>query len=209
MKEYGLTKHYGMHNVTHARLILLMVENPKQRGTTKAVEYDKLSAEIRSELIQMIDAPECQSVKDAWTALSKKIFQDQPAYTALDYLNKFGYIKDYNVQDITMFITPNDTIPLTSLIEQCRQYEAKRFNTAETSPFGEIEVPVSSETYPEPTCNTECSCSKQEVTSDNTNNSNDMLASVLVKMMDRLEDVGNKLDALTETKKVSSKRVKK
>lgn len=201
MKEYGPTKHYGQHNITHSRLILLMIENEKQRGTTKAVEYDKLSPEIRSELIQMIDGPECQNVRDAWTVLNKKIFQEQPKYTALDYLNRFGFIKDYDIQDITVFITPNNTIPLTELIQQCRDYENKRFNMAETSPFLDTPSNVSNNSYPEMSE----SVTPVAQVSEKSDSTNEMLASVLMKMMDRLEDVGNKLDKLTEEKKPAKK----
>lgn len=208
MKEYGLTKHYGMHNVTHTRLILLMLENAKQRGTTKAVEYDRLSPEIRSELIQMIDGPECQSVKDAWTVLNKKIFQEQPKYTALDYLNRFGFVKDYDVQDITMFITPNDTLPLTKVIEDCRQYEAKKFNMAQTTPFDDMPVVETPTVYPEAETSAEVK-SVVEPVAPKADSTNEMLASVLMKMMDRLEEVGNKLDKLTEDKKTPAKKVKK
>lgn len=204
MKEYGPTKHYGQHNITHSRLILLMIENEKQRGTTKAVEYDKLSPEIRSELIQMIDGPECQSVRDAWTVLNKKIFQEQPKYTALDYLNRFGFIKDYDIQDITVFITPNNTIPLTELIQQCRDYENKRFNMAETSPFLDTPSKVSNNSYPEMSESITPVTPVAQV-SEKSDSTNEMLASVLMKMMDRLEDVGNKLDKLTEEKKPAKK----
>ena len=141
MRETGKTKHYGIHNTTHKRLILLCLENPEKKGTTIAVEYDNLDAETRSELIQIIDGPEAQSVKDAYIVLKKKVFQEHPQTTALKYLLNSGFAKEYNVNDITLFIEPNRTVPLAKMIEEVNAYEMSRMSQAKDNPF--VEAPVS------------------------------------------------------------------
>lgn len=214
MKEYGYTKHYAIHNITNKRLILLCVENERQRGTTIAVAYDELDAETRAELIQIIDSPECQAVKDSWTVLSKKIFMEHPQYTALDYLTKCGFAKTYPVEELTVYLTstPSATskMPLTKLIQQINDYEAERFSKAQTTPFVDFTAPVNNdvqpaglvvknlEPIPEPT-------PKTEPTSNN-----DALANILMKMTDKLEEMCNKLDTLNSKSepKTSKKKSK-
>lgn len=130
-----MTKHYGIHNVSHKRLILLCLENPEKKGTTIAVDYDALDAETRSELIQIIDGPEAQAVKDAYVVLKKKVFQEHPSSTALKYLMSGGFAKEYNVKDITLFIEPNRTVALEEMIRQVEGFEEAQRSKAKDNPF--------------------------------------------------------------------------
>lgn len=207
MKENGYTKHYAQHNITHKRLILLCVENEKQKGTTIGIPYDELDAETRAELIQIIDGPECQAVKDSWTVLSKKIFMEHPQYTALDYLTKAGFAKSYPVQDITVYYTPNDYIALTELIRQINEYEAKKYSNMNSTPFFDSVTPETQSTpdvAPSVSLNEIVSQPVQEPVKQEQNNQLDTLTTILMKMTDRLEDMCSKLDKLENSKSTST-----
>lgn len=213
MKETGKTKHYGVHNVSHKRLILLCLENPTKKGYTMGVEYDLLDAESRSQLINLIDGPEAQSVKDAYHVLAKNFFTEHPAMTMLKYLQSGGFVKEYNVNDITLFIEPDRQIALSEVIKQVNAYESWKFGKSNNSVSENVELepiplvveepkvepqPVVQETHPAPQPDT-----------------NALLADVLSKLTNKLDEMSNKLDVLTnksepkvETKKPAVKKKK-
>jgi len=202
MKDTGKTKHYAIHNVSHERLILLCLENPEDKGTTIAVPYDTLDPDTRAELIAFTDSAEGQSVKELYTVLKKKIFQEHPKVSALTYLLNAGKAKKYNISDVTLYYAANKYIALSELITQIHGYEANKFNkkeenlfsdvasnTAPTNEFKNVEAPVVPEPAPV----------KQD--------SNEMLASVLMKMTEKLEEISAKLDS-NKTTEVVKEEVK-
>lgn len=211
MRETGKTKHYGIHNVTHKRLILLCLENQERKGTTIAVEYDMLDADTRSELIQITDGPEAQSVKDLYHVLKKKVFQEHPQTTALKYLINGGFAKEYDVNDITLFIESDKHVPLAEVIRQVNMYEAQKKHQSQDTPFftensttetGSISSEL--ETTPDPV---EVKTEEKPVVA--TPSKDDAILAVLTQLTSALGDMSQKLDKLTETKAEPKKETKK
>lgn len=206
MKETGKTKHYGVHNVTHKRLILLCLENPEKKGFTLGVDYDLLDAESRNELINIIDGPEAQSVKDAYVVLKKHFFTEHPSLPILKWLQNNGFIKEYNVNDITMFIEANRTVPLTEIIKQVNAYEAWKLGQNKEATFYEndLNAPAPSapivESTPEPVVQ-----KPAEVHPAPQPDATALLAEVLSKLSNKLDDIGNKLDKLSTNEPVEAK----
>jgi len=205
MRETGKTKHYGIHNITHKRLILLCLENPEKKGTTIAVEYDNLDAETRSELIQIIDGPEAQSVKDAYIVLKKKVFQEHPQTTALKYLLNSGFAREYNVNDITLFIEPNRTVPLTKMIEEVNAYEMSRMSQAKDNPFVEAPMSLSDNINQEVEATVETSTPQTVKTEAPKATESDAVLSVLSSLANVLSEMNTKLDKLSAKEESESK----
>ena len=213
MKETGKTKHYGVHNVSHKRLILLCLENPSRKGYTMGVEYDLLDAESRSQLINLIDGPEAQSVKDSYHVLAKNFFTEHPSMTMLKYLQAGGFVKEYNVNDITLFIAPDQQIALSEVIKQVNAYESWKFGKSNNSASENVEL------EPTPVVVEEPKVEPQQVVQEThpapQPDTNVLLADVLSKLTNKLDEMSNKLDALTnksepkvETKKPAVKKKK-
>lgn len=209
MKETGKTKHYGVHNVTHKRLILLCLENPEKRGYTLGIDYDLLDAESRNELINLIDGPEAQSVKDAYVVLKKHFFTEHPSLPILKWLQNNGFIKEYNVNDITMFIEANRTVPLTEIIKQVNEYEAWKLGQNKETNFYNNDL----NNVPQTVVSSEPIVEEAPVVQKPTEvhpapqpDTTALLAEVLSKLSNKLDDIGNKLDKLTttETEEVKS-----
>lgn len=213
MKETGKTKHYGVHNVSHKRLILLCLENQNKKGYTLAVEYDLLDAESRSQLINVIDGPEAQSLKDSYHVLAKNIFTEHPNMTMLKYLQSGGFVKEYNVNDITLFIEPDTQIALSEVIKQVNAYESWKFGKNNNS------TETLSETVLEPSVEelkVETKQVVQEVHPAPQPDTNTLLAEVLSKLSNKIDDMGSKLESLAtklepkvENTKPSSTKKKK
>lgn len=211
MKETGKTKHYGVHNVSHKRLILLCLENPTKKGYTMGVEYDLLDAESRSQLINLIDGPEAQSVKDSYHVLAKNFFTEHPAMTMLKYLQSGGFVKEYNINDITLFIEPDRQIALSEVIKQVNAYESWKFGKSNNSVSENVEFETS--VVEEPKIETQSVV--QEIHPAPQPDTNALLADVLSKLTNKLSEMSDKLDALTnksdpkvETKKPAVKKKK-
>ena len=213
MKETGKTKHYGVHNVSHKRLILLCLENPSRKGYTMGVEYDLLDAESRSQLINLIDGPEAQSVKDSYHVLAKNFFTEHPSMTMLKYLQAGGFVKEYNVNDITLFIAPDQQIALSEVIKQVNAYESWKFGKSNNSASENVELEPTPVVVEEP--KVEPQHVVQETHPAPQPDTNVLLADVLSKLTNKLDEMSNKLDALTnksepkvETKKPAVKKKK-
>lgn len=214
MKETGKTKHYGVHNVSHKRLILLCLENPTKKGYTMGVEYDLLDAESRSQLINLIDGPEAQSVKDAYHVLAKNFFTEHPAMTMLKYLQSGGFVKEYNVNDITLFIEPDRQIALSEVINQVNAYESWKFGNKTNNTVSDEVVLEPSSTVAEQ-LKVEPQPVVQEIHPAPQPDTNALLADVLSKLTNKLDEMTDKLDVLVnksepkvEVKKPAPKKKK-
>jgi len=218
MRETGLTKHYAIHNGSHKRLILLCLENPEDKKTTIAVPYDELDADTRAELINIADSVEGQSVRELYPLLKKKIFQEHPKVAALTYLLTSGYARKYNIDEITVYYSSTQYIAMSELITQIHASDAKHFgNKATLSPFSDtVETKQEVSNQPQVEDNNVFHTVKEEATVEPSTNEknqavNDMLANVLVKMTNKLEEISNKLDKIgtTEAKQEVKTVVKK
>ena len=196
MRETGKTKHYGVHNVSHKRLILLCLENPNKKGYTLAVEYDLLDAESRSQLINVIDGPEAQSVKDSYHVLAKNIFTEHPNVTMLKYLQNGGFVKEYNVNDITLFTAPDEKIPLAEVIKQVDAYESWKFGSKKNDTTPEISELTESKPNMEPV---KVADNKTESKTNTVQqaDTNTLLTEVLSKLLNKIDEFSDKLDTLS------------
>ena len=177
------------------------------------VEYDLLDAESRSQLINLIDGPEAQSVKDSYHVLAKNFFTEHPAMTMLKYLQSGGFVKEYNVNDITLFIEPDRQIALSDVIKQVNAYESWKFGKSNNSVSENVELEPNSAVVEE--TKVEPQPVVQEPHPAPQPDTNVLLADVLSKLTNKLDEMSNKLDALTnksdtkvETKKPTVKKKK-
>lgn len=127
-------KHYATDKNTHARYVMLALENDTDKNTCSVVDIDTLDSDMRSELTAIIDSDECQRVIDPWRVLDTKFFMNYPKQTVLAVLRALRKIKVMDSEQVLVHL-PNDvTQTPKEIMNAIREYNgAKRPQIEQTA----------------------------------------------------------------------------
>lgn len=119
-------KHYATDKNTHARYVMLALENDTDKNTCSVVDIDTLDSDMRSELTAIIDSDECQRVIDTWKVLDKKFFMNYPKQTVLAVLRALRKIKVIDSDQVLIHL-PNDvTQTPKEVMNAIREYNGSK-----------------------------------------------------------------------------------
>jgi hypothetical protein len=118
-------KHYAIHRTTNERYIMLALENETDPTTCSVIDMDKLDADLRSELREIIDSDACQREIDTWRFLDTKFFMNYPKQTILSVLRALRVIKTPKSDDVHILLPGDVRKTPKEVMESIRLYRKK------------------------------------------------------------------------------------
>lgn len=121
-----ILKHYAQDFVNHKRYVLVSLQNGDDIDSCSVIDIDDLDSNIRSELIALVNSPECQSVKEIYPVLNRKFFLDYPSATMLKVLKAMKKILVVKSDQVAIQVPGEQTITPKDLLKAINEYESKK-----------------------------------------------------------------------------------
>lgn len=121
-----ILKHYAQDFVNHKRYVLVSLQNGDDTDSCSVIDIDDLDSNIRSELIALVNSPECQSVKEIYPVLNRKFFLDYPSATMLKVLKAMKKILVVKSDQVAIQVPGEQTITPKDLLKAINEYESKK-----------------------------------------------------------------------------------
>lgn len=121
-----ILKHYAQDFINHKRYIIISLQNGDDINTCSVVDIDDLDANIRSELIALVNSPECQAVKEIYPVLNRKFFLDYPSGTMLKVLKAMKKILVVKSDQVAIQLPGEQTMNPKELLSAINEYESKK-----------------------------------------------------------------------------------
>jgi len=121
-----ILKHYAQDFINHKRYVLVSLQNGDDTENCSVVDIDDLDANIRSELIALVNSPECQAVKEIYPVLNRKFFLDYPSATMLKVLKAMKKILVVKSDQVAIQLPGEQTITPKDLLKAIKEYESKK-----------------------------------------------------------------------------------
>lgn len=125
-------KHYAQDEVSKDRYVVIALQNDTDPNTCSVVAYDALDADLRSELIAVVNSDECQRVPEIWKILDKKFFYSYPKQTMLQVLRALRQIKVVDESRVKIELPGDITMTPKQIIDAINQYEAEKSHKTAT-----------------------------------------------------------------------------
>lgn len=121
-----ILKHYAQDFINHKRYVLVSLQNGDDIDSCSVIDIDDLDSNIRSELIALVNSPECQSVKEIYPVLNRKFFLDYPSATMLKVLKAMKKILVVKSDQVAIQVPGEQTITPKDLLKAINEYESKK-----------------------------------------------------------------------------------
>lgn len=124
-----LLKHYAQDFINHKRYVIIALQNETDPSTCSVVDIDDLDPAIRSELVALVNSPECQMLKETYPILDKRFFLDYPNATMLKVLKAMHKILVVKSDQVAIQLPGEQTITPTELVKAIKEYESRKSPT--------------------------------------------------------------------------------
>lgn len=121
-------KHYAQDEISGDRYVLIALQNDTDPDTCSVVAYDKLDADLRSELLNVVNSDECQRVPEIWKILDRKFFMSYPKQTMLSVLRALKQIRVVEENRVKVELPGDMTMTPKEIVNAINQYEAEKNN---------------------------------------------------------------------------------
>lgn len=128
-----LLKHYAQDFINHKRYVIVALQNETDPSTCSVVDIDDLDPTIRSELVALVNSPECQMLKETYPILDKRFFLDYPNATMLKILQAMHKILVVKSDQVAIQLPGEQTITPTDLVKAINEYESRKANNRVTA----------------------------------------------------------------------------
>ena len=125
-------KHYAQDEVSKERYVVIALQNDTDPNTCSVVAYDALDADLRSELIAVVNSDECQRVPEIWKILDKKFFYSYPKQTMLKVLRALKQIRVVDESRVKIELPGDITMTPKQIIDAINQYESEKSKSTAT-----------------------------------------------------------------------------
>lgn len=119
-------KHYAQDEVSKERYVVIALQNDTDPDTCSVIAYDYLDADLRSELISVVNSDECQRIPEIWKVLDKKFFYSYPKQTMLQVLRALRQIKVVEENRVKIELPGDMTMTPKEIVEAMQKYEAEK-----------------------------------------------------------------------------------
>lgn len=123
-------KHYAQDEVSKERYVVIALQNDTDPDTCSVIAYDYLDADLRSELISVVNSDECQRIPEIWKVLDKKFFYSYPKQTMLQVLRALRQIKVVDEQRVKIELPGDMTMTPKQIIDAMQKYESEKSSKA-------------------------------------------------------------------------------
>lgn len=121
-------KHYAQDEITKDRYVVIALQNDTDPNTCSVISYDSLDADLRSELLNVVNSDECQRVPEIWKILDRKFFMSYPNQTMLSVLRALRQIKVVEENRVKIELPGDVTMTPKEILNAINQYEAEKNN---------------------------------------------------------------------------------
>lgn len=186
-----ILKHYAQDTVNFKRYIIIALENQTDPNTCSVVDIDDLEANIRSELVALVNSQEAQVLEEIWQLLDRKYFLDYPQATMLKILKAMHKILVVDSKQVAVQVPGDKMMTPKDVADAIKMYKAQKNGTTAPQAFNpEEKKEVLIEKVGEKETNKEVEELKGEMKA--LNNKVDSLVDVLSKLTATLSEKDDK-----------------
>lgn len=119
-------KHYAQDTVNRKRYVVIALENENDPETCSVIDIDDVDANIRAELVSLVNSSECQTVEEIWQVLDRKYFLDYPQATMLRILQAMRKILVVPSAQVAIQLPGDQTMTPKEVANAIKLYKSQK-----------------------------------------------------------------------------------